>query len=475
MSATELVQPDPLSSVETEQALLGAVLMHPEAMSSIESMVVANDFWEPVHRDLFAKFLETRNEGYSVTPRIVTATLGFLGVQTVCNIPVKNYVARLAAAAAHPGEAPELARAIRDLAQRRALLSVGEHLKGMIENDASVLHTAGAAIEALDEIIASRSAAHTKSVWIDEAAIGSIDRMVEAIQNPGKLPGITTGFRDLDERTGGFQRGEFVVLAGRPGMGKSALAITMARLMAGAGHNVLLNSLEMDSYSVADRVMTDIAWLDHDPIEYSRLRSGTVTLAQQQRLTDEARAFTNLPIRIDPQSGLKLSQIAARARKHKQNLQRQGKTLDALIVDHMHIVAPSNRYAGQPVREVTEISGALKALAKELNLPVIALAQLNRSVEGRDNKRPTLSDLRESGAIEQDADLIAFVFREAYYLANMTGHDAVSEDRRVARLMEVENVIEVNIAKQRNGPVGAVELFCDIGCNVFRERETTRP
>jgi replicative DNA helicase len=309
--------------------------------------------------------------------------------------------------------------------------------------------------------------------WIDEAAIGSIDRMVAAIQDPGNLPGITTGFRDLDERTGGFQRGEFVVLAGRPGMGKSALAITMARLIAQAGHNVLLNSLEMDSYSVADRAMTDIAWQERDPIEYSRLRSGRVTLAQQQRLTDAARAFTNLPIRVDPQSGLKLSQIAARARKHKQSLERQGKTLDAIIVDHMHIVAPSNRYAGQAVREVTETSGALKALAKELNLPVIALAQLNRSVEGRDNKRPTLSDLRESGAIEQDADLIAFVFREAYYLANMTGNDSASEDRRIARLMDVENVVEVNIAKQRNGPVGAVELFCDIGCNVFRDREKT--
>jgi replicative DNA helicase len=181
---------------------------------------------------------------------------------------------------------------------------------------------------------------------------------------------------------------------------------------AGNTNTLMLNSLEMDGYSVADRAMTDIAWQERDPIEYSRLRSGKVTLAQQQRLTDAARAFANLPIRIDPESGLKISQIAARARKHKQSLERQGKTLDALIVDHMHIVAPSNRYAGQPVREVTEISGAMKALAKELNLPVIALAQLNRSVEGRDNKRPTLSDLRESGAIEQDADLIAFVFRE---------------------------------------------------------------
>lgn len=459
-----------LSSVETEQALLGAVILHPGAMSSIVSIVVASDFWEPVHRDLFAKLLEKRDQGYSITPRILIATIGSLGVERVCNIPVKAYVARLAAAAAHSGEAPDLARAIRDLAQRRTLVSAAEQLKCMIENDAPVIDTASAAIDALDEIIASRSAAHTHSVSIGEAAVGSIDRLVTAIQNPGRLRGITTGFRELDERTGGFQRGEFVVLAGRPGMGKSALAITIARLMAQAGHHVLLNSLEMDSHSVADRAMTDIAWQERDPIEYSRLRSGNVTRAQQQRLTDAARAFADLPIRIDPQGGLNISQIAARARKHKQNLERQGKTLDALIIDHMHIVAPSNRYAGQPVREVTETSGALKALAKELNVAVIALAQLNRSVEGRDNKRPTLSDLRESGAIEQDADLIAFVFREAYYLANMTCNDAATENMRIARLMDVENVVEVNIAKQRNGPVGTVELFCDVGCNVFREK-----
>jgi replicative DNA helicase len=219
--------------------------------------------------------------------------------------------------------------------------------------------------------------------------------------------------------------------------------------------------------------MTDIAWQEKDPIEYSRLRSGKVTRAQQQRLTDAARAFSSLPMKIDPQSGLNVSQIAARARKHKQTLERQGITLDILIVDHMHIVAPSNRYAGQPVREVTETSGALKALAKELNVAVIALAQLNRSVEGRDNKRPTLSDLRESGAIEQDADLIAFVFREAYYLARMR-NDAGTEKAPTERFMDVENVVEVNIAKQRNGPVGAVELYCDVGCNVFRDMEAPR-
>jgi replicative DNA helicase len=461
--------PESLSSVETEQALLGAVVIHPGVISSIESAVRPGDFSEPVHQDLFAKFLETRNQGYALTLRIATATLGSLGVQQICNVPVKQYVARLAAAAAHAGEVPDLARAIRDLAQRRAIASLAEQLRCMIANDAPIIETASAAIDQLDEVIAQGLPAHSRPVWMGEAAIGSIDRLVEAIQNPGGLPGMTTGFRELDQRTGGFKRGEFVVLAGRPGMGKSALAITMARLMAEAGHSVLLNSLEMDSHSVAERAMTDMAWRQSDRIEYAKLRFGSVTMAQQQRLTDAAQAFAALPLMIDPQSGLNLSQIASRARKHMQRLERQGMTLDVLIVDHMHIVQPSNRYAGQPVREVTKTSGALKALAKELNVVLIALAQLNRSVEARDNKRPTLSDLRESGAIEQDADLIAFVFREAYYLANMTCSTKAADDERLKRLFAVRNVVEVNIAKQRNGPVGSIGLFCDIGCNVFRD------
>ena len=274
--------------------------------------------------------------------------------------------------------------------------------------------------------------------------------------------------------TGGLQRGEFIVLAGRPGMGKSALAVTIARLMACAGLNVLLNSLEMTKEAVADRALADIAWQRGDPIAYSSISRGRVTMAQAERLAEAVRTFRGLPLRIDPQGGLSVSQIAARARKCKRTLERKGKTLDALIIDHMHITRASDRYAGNAVRETTEISGALKALAKELNIPVIALAQLSRKVEERDNKRPTLSDLRESGAIEQDADLIAFLFREAYYLANMTCDDAAAEGKRIARLAEVENVVEVNIAKQRNGPVGAVPLYCDIACNVFRDLQDRR-
>lgn len=460
-----------LISIEAEQGLLGAILVNPDVLALVEPIVAASDYSEPVHGDLYARLIEARDSGQSINMKLVAAALGNFGAAEICGITVNQYVARLAAEATTVINAPDYARTVRDLADRRRMLATAETIQSLVAADAPTLDTATNAIELLDGIVSSRTEASAQSIMLGDAAVSSIERMQTAMANPGQLTGLATGLHSLDDRTGGLQRGEFIVLAGRPGMGKSALAVTVARLMAGAGLNVLLNSLEMTKEALADRALADIAWDRRDPIAYSNISRGKVTMAQAERLAEAARLFRGLPLRIDPQGGLSVSQIAARARKYKRTLERKGKTLDALIIDHMHITRASDRYAGNAVRETTEISGALKALAKELNIPVIALAQLSRKVEERDNKRPTLSDLRESGAIEQDADLIAFVFREAYYLANMTCDDDAAEGKRIARLREAENRVEVNIAKQRNGPVGVVSLYCDIGCNVFRDLE----
>ena len=465
---------NPLANMEAEQGLLGAILVNPDALARVESIVTANDFAETIHKDLFARLVEARDGGQSINIKLAISALGHFGTQGICGMTVNAYAARLAAEATTIINAPDYARTVRDLADRRRMLDTAGTIQSLIAADAPTIDTANNAIELLDGIVSNRMDASAKSVMLGDAAVSSIERMQTAMANPGQLTGLASGLNSLDDRTGGFQRGEFIVLAGRPGMGKSALAVTVARLMAGAGLNILMNSLEMTKEALADRALADIAWDRHDPIAYSDINRGKVTNAQAERLANAARDFRSLPLKIDPQGGLSVSQIASRARKYKRSLERNGKTLDALIIDHMHIARASDRYAGNAVRETTEISGALKALAKELNIPVIALAQLSRKVEDRDNKRPTLSDLRESGAIEQDADLIAFVFREAYYLANMTCDNDDAEGKRIARLREVENVVEVNIAKQRNGPVGVVPLYCDIACNAFRDLEYRR-
>jgi replicative DNA helicase len=425
-----------LHNLEAEQALLGAIISRNEALSKAEHVITAEDFFYPVHQDLYAKILAIRDDGGMLTYTIVKAKLGAYGAHDLGGLTAAAYAARLAAAAAIPNEVVPLAQVVREMAQRRALMHIGTVLKEMAEDDAPIMAAATGAMAAIDEIVASRSDPHTRASSAGDAALASIERMQAAIDAPaGYLPGITSGLSTIDDMTGGFQRGELIILAGRPGMGKSALATTIARLQAEASYNVLLFTLEMTRHYVMDRAIADVVWSERDPISYHDIRRGKVSPSQHQLLADTSRAFRELPLEIDPQGGLTLSQIATRARKHKQKLERQGK---------------------------------LKALAKELNIPVIALAQLNRGVENRDNKRPGMHDLRESGSIEQDADVVLMMFREAYYLDTPTGTHEL-EMVRLSRLAVVKRRVEVNITKQRSGPTGMVPLFCDIGCNVFRD------
>jgi replicative DNA helicase len=262
-----------------------------------------------------------------------------------------------------------------------------------------------------------------------------------------------------------------IIGAARPGMGKSALAVAIARRAAEAGHTVEFFSLEMSAADLADRMLTDICFNRDRPIAYFDVGRGSVSDADAERVVRAERALRELAdnLHIDPQDGLSVAQIGARARRRKQDLERKGRRLDLVIVDHLHRIKASNRYAGNRTGEVTEISGALKVLAKELDIPVLVLAQLSRQVEGRDNKVPTLSDLRDSGAIEQDVDLIAFLYREAYYLERSVCHDPAAEQTRLARLMECQYRLDVIIGKNRNGPIGQVSLFFHPAANAIRD------
>jgi replicative DNA helicase len=205
-------------------------------------------------------------------------------------------------------------------------------------------------------------------------------------------------------------------MAARPGMGKSGLMESSALKTADAGYNGLIFSLEMGSSSLGSRAIADLLYQSNDPVSYWEITRGELADSQVQTVVDAARHLRNYNLLIESQPSLTVSQIAVGARKHARALERQGKMLDVVYVDRIHIIKPNDRYRGNRTAEITEISGALKALAKELNVAVVGLAQLNRSVEGRDNKRPTMADLRDSGSLEQDADLIVFLYREEYYL-----------------------------------------------------------
>jgi replicative DNA helicase len=454
-------------SIEAEQALLGAILINDAALDAVANIVFADDFYEPLHGFLFERMAHAREQGRRITVQLVGA---LLSEETKCadigGLTVSQYVARLAAEATTIINAPDFARCIVENADRRRIIEAADTLALAARSQSSPASLAVEGIEILDGITVRYSNAHLTNTAFETAAERSIERMQAAMQCKD-ITGISTGLRDLDEKLNGLQRGDFIILAGRPGMGKSGVAISSLRQTGERGTNALLFSLEMSAESVSDRMLSDACFHTRSAIAYFDIARGRVSNEQAEAVIDAQRSLGSLPVRIDPQGGLTVGQIAARSRRHKQRLERQGKTLDLLVVDHLHIIKPSTRYSGNRVAEITEISAGLKTLAKELNVPLVALAQLSRTVETRDDKRPALADLRDSGSLEQDADVIIFLFREAYYL-QMALNDPARDQARIARLAEVKNVLEAHVAKQRNGPIGTVRLFFDPASNAAR-------
>jgi replicative DNA helicase len=292
----------------------------------------------------------------------------------------------------------------------------------------------------------------------------AVQQAEHALARGGHISGVPSGFTDLDSLLGGLHASDLLIVAGRPGMGKTALATNMAFYAArlwqkdkadGAepkrGAPVLLFSLEMAASQLSARILSE-----QTEIEMRKIRTGRFTDAEWDRFVQTAQVLSDLPFYIDDTGGISIAQIAARARRLKRE-----KQIGCVIIDHIQLVAPSRRVENR-VQEITEISKGLKVLAKELDVPVIALSQLSRGVDNRDDKRPILSDLRESGSIEQDADVVMFVYREEYYLQSREPEAGTSEyDEWVKKLERVHNRAEVLVEKNRHGPTNKVELFFD--------------
>jgi replicative DNA helicase len=469
MSAENMFGGAPPHNIEAEQGLLGAILINNEAFAGVTRLIEPMHFFEPIHQKLYCVAGDLIRAGKLATP--VTLKNYLPADLDIAGMSLDRYLARLCAEATTVINAPDYAKTVRDLADRRALMAIGEELQSVAAElpvDFSPDLLAQQMIERIDEIVIANTEMHVTRVSIGDAAAQAVDQMSAVMGRGGAIGGITTGLKTLDNRTDGLHRGEFVLLAGRPGMGKSGLMESCARKTSTAGYNCLIFSLEMGSVSLGSRAISDLLYDSDDPMSYWKIVRGELADNQAGTVVDAARDLRGLPLVIDPQPSLTVSQIAARARKHARALDRQGKTLDVVYVDHVHIIRPNDRYRGNRTAEITEISGALKALAKELNVALVGLAQLNRAVEGRDDKRPTMADLRDSGSLEQDADLIVFLYREEYYLQRRCSNSS-SEDKRIARLAEVRNKLELNIAKQRNGPTGSFEIFFDAASNAARD------
>jgi replicative DNA helicase len=452
-------------NIEVEQALLGAVLVNNEAFYRVSDFLGPQHFFEALHQKIYELAGSLVRQGKVASP--VTLKTFLPADLDVAGLNASQYLARLAAEATTVINAEDYGRTIYDLAIRRDLILIGEDMVN-IAYDAPVDLAPAAQIEDAERKlyeIAETGKYDGGFQRFAQALTTAVDMAAHAYQRDGKLSGIATSLKDLDRMMGGLQKSDLVIVAGRPGMGKTALATNIAYNVARAwrgdvqadGRTATVNggivgffSLEMSAEQLATRIVSE-----QTEIPSYRIRRGEIDPSDFDRIVETAREIEALPLYIDETGGLSIAQLAARARR----LKRQ-RGLDLLVVDYIQLLQGSTRRAAEGrVQEVTEITTSLKALAKELSIPVVALSQLSRQVENREDKRPQLSDLRESGSIEQDADVVMFVFREEYYLRNREPRAGTEEHFKwQAEMDEVHGKAEVIIGKQRHGPTGTVPL-----------------
>ncbi len=465
----------PPHNAEIEAALLGAILTNNRAYERVGDFLQADHFYEPVHGRIFDAACKLMEQGQIASP--LTLKYFFENDEALAAVGGSQYLFDLAASVVTVINAGDYGKTIHDLFLRRQLIALGED----VVNDAyepDIDTPAGGQIETAEQRLydlANTGELERSVIPLGEAANLAVQSAEEAFRRDSHVVGVTTGLKDLDQKLGGLHSSDLIILAGRPSMGKTALATNIAfnaaksfkestdengRTHTEGGH-VVFFSLEMAAEQLASRILSEQAELSSDAI-----RRGDISSDEFNNLVVASQKIHKLPLYIDDTPALTISGLRTRARR----LKRQQK-LHMIIIDYLQLLHPApGRRSENRVQEISEITRGLKTLAKELEVPVLALSQLSRQVENRDDKRPQLSDLRESGSIEQDADVVMFIFREEYYLEKGEPIQGLEEaqdkflgrmENYAQRLEQVRNTASVIIAKQRHGPVGTIDLYFD--------------
>ena len=465
-AATHPVLP---SNLEAEQAVLGAVMYDNGVFERLPDILTADHFHEPFHGRVWAAIEASIRQGMLAEPTLLMDR--FQSDPAFHEFGGLRYFADMVDRSPPGAVVPDYARSIIELARRRDLIRIGSDLMvDAPDPDREAREVAEAAEGEIYRLMEAGRGGGAGVIRFAQAVAGAVDMAAAAHSRDGKLAGLATGLTDLDRMLGGLHPSDLLILAGRPSMGKTALATNVAFNVARAweyvtdpdapggvrtvnGGRVLFFSLEMSAEQLAMRILADASGVSSD-----KLRKGEIDAADYGRFRDAAIEVSNAPIAIDATGGLPIAKLAARARREKR---QHG--LELIIVDYLQLVTSSSgRRDANRVEQVSEITGALKALAKELSVPIVALSQLSRQVEQREDKRPQLSDLRESGSIEQDADAVMFVYRESYYLARAEPKEGSPEHLQWQEdLTRCEGQAEVVIGKQRHGPIGIVKLAFD--------------
>src|ERR1051326_58637 len=425
--------------VEVEQALLGAILVDNQALERVGAILKAEDFYDPLHQRIFEVMLTSSERGGMIlTPLTLHAAMK--ADPGLLEVGGHAYLAGLVQAAPALPNVRDLGRILHDLAVRRSLIRIGEDIvntayeaphdkppKAQIEEAEKALYA-----------VSETSKYGEGALDFHEAMRRTVELAERAQARGGRISGVTSGFTDIDDLLGGLQPSAVLPLPGRPGMGKTALGTNIGFNAAKAylqdletkaefprGAPVLFFSLEMAAQQLSARILSE-----QSEIEVWKIRNGRFSESEWEKFVLAMQDLSTLPLFIDDSGAISIAQIAARSRRLKRE-----KNVGLIIIDYLQLVEPSRRLENR-VQEITDVTKGLKALAKELNVPIIALSQLSRGVDSRDDKRPVLSDLRESGSIEQDADVVMFVYREEYYLKSREPEPGSSEHGKWLEKME---------------------------------------
>jgi len=463
----------PPSNSQAEQALLGALLANNRAYERVSEFLAPEHFADPIHGRIFQAIARRVESGQLADAVTLKAEFDHSGILE--EVGGTAYLARLLTAMVGIINAGEYGRAIHDAWLRRQLIDIGETVVNKAFGANPELD-GGQQIEAAEQSLfdlAMHGSNDGGFVSFERALTTAIIDAERAFRRSGHVSGLTTGLRDLDAKTGGLHPSDLVILAGRPGMGKSSLACKIAFGAAKALHSearardgnvqppatVAIFSLEMSADQLATRLLAEQSQVSSD-----RIRKGEILQKDFDRFVQVSRTLSGLPIEIDDTAALTLSAMRTRARRLKRT-----KGLALIVIDYLQLMRPAaGTRPENRVLEISQITQALKAIAKELSVPVLALSQLSRQVENREDKRPQLSDLRESGTIEQDADQVMFIYREEYYLEQREPQQGRFDNEEKYRaavdkwkqdMERAHNKADLIIAKQRHGPTGGIQLF----------------
>lgn len=424
----------PPQDVEAEKSLLGAILISDGALPEILTILRPRDFYDERHQIIYEAMMNLYDQHKPVD--LLTVTTELKTQKKLKNIGGAPYLTELSNFVPAATHAKAYAEIIEKASTRRRLIKAGNEIANKaFEDDADVQSLIGAAEKELFEV--SDKVVRSDYVAMDELLADAFDRIEELHKNKGALRGLKTGFRDLDKKTAGFQKGDLIIIGARPAMGKTTFAQNLTYNIASMNKKgVLFFSMEMAANEIVDRMISDVSGVDN-----WKMRTGNLSDEEFQKIGEALGEMDELPIYIDDTSSMTIMDLRNKARRAMHD-----HDIGIVIVDYLQLIQGSDRYKGNRVQEVTEISRGLKILARELEIPVVALAQLSRSVTGRDDPRPVLSDLRESGSIEQDADLVMFLHRPDYYRQNDDNY-------------EETHITELLVAKHRHGAVGKIELY----------------